>query len=129
MFYTYVIKSITHDFYYKGHCQNIEKRLAEHNNGVTKSIKPYIPFKLVYLEEFTDREDAIKKEQYFKSAAGRRFLKRKIDSYQKSLRSSSSRFPACRQGFQARLHYNLNSWKKYLVWGRTHGCPPSINCK
>jgi putative endonuclease len=80
MFYTYVIKSIEHEYYYKGHCQDIEKRLAEHNKGLTKSIKPYIPFKLVYFEEFAELGDAIKREQYFKSAAGRRFLKNKISS-------------------------------------------------
>ena len=80
MFYTYVIKSIEHDYFYKGHCQDIEKRLAEHNKGLTKSIKPYIPFKLVYFEEFAQLGDAIKREQYFKTAAGRRFLKKKISS-------------------------------------------------
>jgi putative endonuclease len=80
MFYTYVIKSIEHEYYYKGHCQDIEKRLAEHNKGLTKSIKPYIPFKLVYFEEFAELDYAIKREQYFKSSAGRRFLKNKISS-------------------------------------------------
>ena len=80
MFYTYVIKSIEHVYFYKGHCQDIEKRLAEHNKGLTKSIKPYIPFKLVYFEEFAQLGDAIKREQYFKTAAGRRFLKNKISS-------------------------------------------------
>ncbi len=27
MFYAYVIKSVNHDFFYKGHCENIEERL------------------------------------------------------------------------------------------------------
>ena len=78
MFYTYVIKSIDHDYYYKGHCQDVAKRLEEHNKGLTKSIKPFIPVKLVYVEEFSELSDAIKREKYFKSAAGRRFLKTKI---------------------------------------------------
>ena len=78
MFYAYVIKSIHHNYYYKGHCEDIEKRLAQHNNGLTKSIKPYIPFKLVYFEVFTNREDAIIREKYFKSAAGKKFLKVKL---------------------------------------------------
>ena len=78
MFYAYVIKSINHIYYYKGHCQDIEKRLAQHNNGFTKSIKPYIPFKLVYFEEFTNREEAIKREKHIKSAAVGRFLQMKL---------------------------------------------------
>ncbi len=80
MFYAYVIKSLSSDFLYKGHCENLEKRLAEHNAGMTKSIKPYIPFKLIYFEEFLQREDAVIREKYFKTSAGRRYLKQKMAS-------------------------------------------------
>jgi putative endonuclease len=45
---------------------------------MTESIKSYIPFVLVYFEEFQTREEAIKREKYFKTAAGRKFLKTKI---------------------------------------------------
>jgi putative endonuclease len=75
MFYAYVLKSIGHNFYYKGHCEDISKRLAQHNAGKTKSIKAYTPFVVVYYEQFSTREEAIRRERYFKSAAGRRFLK------------------------------------------------------
>jgi len=63
---------------YKGHCGDLRERLKQHNSGFTKSIKAYIPFELVYFEEFASREEAIKREKFFKSAAGRRFLKSKI---------------------------------------------------
>ena len=78
MFYTYIIKSVEHDFVYKGHCENLQERLMQHNSGMTQSIKPYIPFKLLLSEEFTTRKDAIAREKYFKSAAGRRYLKKKL---------------------------------------------------
>jgi putative endonuclease len=78
MYYAYVLKSVNFDFYYKGHCQNIEERLVQHNSGMTSSIKKYILFKVVYFEEFESREEAAKREKYFKSAAGRRFLKTKL---------------------------------------------------
>ncbi len=45
---------------------------------MTESIRPYIPFSLVYKEEFITREEAISREKYFKTAAGRRFLKNKL---------------------------------------------------
>ena len=76
MFYAYVLKSINHDFYYKGHCENLNERLLQHNSGMTDSIRPYIPFRIVYSEQCNTREDAIKREKYFKSAAGRRFSKK-----------------------------------------------------
>jgi putative endonuclease len=78
MFYAYVLKSIGHDYFYKGHCQNLEIRLQQHNAGKTESIKPFIPFQIVYFEEFDTEIEAIKREKYFKSAAGRRFLKKKL---------------------------------------------------
>jgi len=78
MFYAYVIKSINNDYYYKGHCENLEIRLSQHNSGMTASIKPFLPFKVVYFEEFETREEALQREKYFKSAAGRRFLKKKL---------------------------------------------------
>ena len=77
-FYAYVIKSLTREFMYKGHCEDLEKRLAQHNSGMTRSLRPYIPFAIVYFEEFALREEAIKREKYFKSSAGRRFLESKV---------------------------------------------------
>ena len=80
MYYAYVLKSIEHEFYYKGHCHDLDKRLDQHNCGMTESIRPYIPFKVIYFEEFETEREAIIREKYFKSAAGRRFLKKKLIS-------------------------------------------------
>ena len=70
MFYGYILKSLLDDDYYKGHCENIEQRLAEHNRGQTKSNKSYIPFVVCYFEVFVVLEEAIKREKYFKTAVG-----------------------------------------------------------
>jgi putative endonuclease len=72
MFYSYVRKSKVTNYYYKCHCENLEKRLKEHNAGMTASIKTSVPFELLYFEEFETREEAFAREKYFKSAAGRR---------------------------------------------------------
>jgi putative endonuclease len=80
MYFAYVLKSIEHDYLYKGLCHDLEKRILQHNSGMTESIRPYIPFKLVYFEEFETEKEAIEREKYFKSAAARRYLKNKITS-------------------------------------------------
>lgn len=59
----------------RGHCQDIENRLKEHNTGKTKSTKGYIPWQLVYFETFNSREEAIEREKFFKSGKGREFLR------------------------------------------------------
>ncbi len=47
---------------------------------MAESIEPHIPFKIVCFEEFATKEEAIKRERYFKPAAGRKFLKSKMTS-------------------------------------------------
>tara|TARA_R110001592_G_scaffold140938_1_gene362102 strand:+ start:8061 stop:8357 length:297 start_codon:yes stop_codon:yes gene_type:complete len=75
MYYAYIIKSKKDDSLYKGHCQDIVERLKQHNRGEMMSIKNKISFILIYFEKFDTRTEAIKREKYFKTAAGRRFLK------------------------------------------------------
>ena len=78
MFYTYIIQSAKDNSLYKGHCQNLDVRLNQHNSGLTQFIKNKILFKLIYSETFATREEAIKREKYFKSATGKKFLKEKL---------------------------------------------------
>ncbi|WP_421805920.1 GIY-YIG nuclease family protein [Flagellimonas sp.] len=78
MYYAYVLKSLVDGRLYKGHCENLEKRLKEHNAGKTKSTKGYTPWKLVYFETFTSKQDAIERERYFKTGKGRDYLKSQL---------------------------------------------------
>ena len=79
MFYAYVIQSLIDPLYfYKGHCQNLDERLSEHNYKMTKSNKHKAPFKVVYFESLETLSEALVREKYFKTSAGRRFLKLKI---------------------------------------------------
>ncbi|MBK8882532.1 MAG: GIY-YIG nuclease family protein [Bacteroidales bacterium] len=78
MYYVYVLRSIPFGNLYKGFCTNLESRLAEHNAGKTKSTKHYVPWEIVYYESFDSKDEAISRERYFKSAAGRRYLKKFI---------------------------------------------------
>jgi len=78
-FYTYILYSRSHNRFYKGHCNDLERRLREHNNGRTKSNKAFRPWEIIYFETFDNEKDAILREKYFKTSAGRRFLKKKIN--------------------------------------------------
>ena len=79
-FYVYVLYNVETGKLYKGHTQNLEKRLAEHTSGHTKTTSHHSgAWKLIYYETFETREMAIAREKYFKTAAGRKFLKNKVD--------------------------------------------------
>ena len=75
MYYAYILKSLKNNRYYYGSCEDIEKRLETHNNGLVKSTKGRRPFILHYKETFANRSDAFKREQFFKTIEGYRFLK------------------------------------------------------
>ena len=78
MYFVYILKSKDHNKYYTGQSKNLRKRIEEHNAGKTKSIKPYIPYELIYFETFDHRAEAVEREQYFKSGSGRAYVKEKI---------------------------------------------------
>jgi hypothetical protein len=50
-YFAYVVKSIRSDHLYKGHCHDLELRIKQHNQGMTKSLRPYLPVILAYFEE------------------------------------------------------------------------------
>ena len=75
MWYTYALKSLKDGHLYIGMSKNPEKRLLEHNSGMTKSTKLRKPFKIIYKEECLSRDNARKREKYLKSGFGREFLK------------------------------------------------------
>ena len=45
---------------------------------MVKSTKARIPFELVYFEEVETKVEALKKEKYFKSGFGRKYIKNKL---------------------------------------------------
>jgi putative endonuclease len=78
MYFTYVLRSGVDRNLYIGFCKDLKVRLAEHNKGKVKSTKFRAPFDLVYYEACLDKNKAIKREKYFKTGFGRRYLKSRI---------------------------------------------------
>lgn len=56
----------------------IIRRLVEHNSGKTIFSKRFKPWSILYKENFDNLEEAVKKEKYFKSAAGRRWMRKNL---------------------------------------------------
>ena len=83
MFYTYVLLSEKDDRFYMGFTNDLKKRIDEHKKGLVVSTANRQPLKLVYYEACLNDYDAIKREKYFKSGFGRRFLRNRIEAYLK----------------------------------------------
>ena len=78
MHYTYVLKSIVDNKLYIGYTNDLKSRIKEHNNGLVLSTVKRKPLVLVYYEACLDKHKSLKRERYFKTGFGRRFLQTRI---------------------------------------------------
>lgn len=76
MFITYILKSKNFPKTYVGVTSNINRRISEHNSGRHSYTKRYMPWKVLYLEEFDNFAEARKREKYLKTTSGRRLMKK-----------------------------------------------------
>jgi putative endonuclease len=76
MYTVYILQSIRDGKRYIGYTKDFERRLKEHNSGKTESTRRRRPFKVMYTETYSTKEEAKKREQFFKSGRGREELNR-----------------------------------------------------
>jgi len=81
MFYVYVLRSESDSGFYIGFSTNLRQRLKQHTAGKSFATAHRGPWKLIYYEAYLDQEDALGREKYLKSGAGRKFLKAQLLHY------------------------------------------------
>ena len=81
MFYVYLLHSTKDNGFYIGYSTDLKRRLLEHTRGASLATKSRGPWKLIYYEAYTEREDAEGREKFLKSGAGRRFLRTQLRHY------------------------------------------------
>ncbi|OGE86201.1 MAG: hypothetical protein A3J48_01350 [Candidatus Doudnabacteria bacterium RIFCSPHIGHO2_02_FULL_46_11] len=83
-FYTYVLQNTVNKSLYIGYTSNLKRRLEEHETNHRFTNKFHKPFKLIYYEACTKMVDAKRRESYFKTTQGKRFLKIRLNEYQRT---------------------------------------------
>jgi len=73
-FHTYILRSESTGQFYVGHTENLTKRIFEHNNNRTTSIKNRGPWKLFYSEVFDTPSDATGREREIKRMKSRNYI-------------------------------------------------------
>ncbi len=74
MHYVYVLKSLRNGKRYVGVTNNVLRRLAGHQRGVSTFTSQNRPWVLMWKEALPSKQDAVKREKYLKSGQGRKFL-------------------------------------------------------
>ena len=91
MFYVYVLRSLSDSGFYIGFSTNLRARLRQHQDGESFATSHRGPWKLIYYEAYTEREDAEGREKFLKSGAGRRL---KLGRFPHSLAASLAALPS-----------------------------------
>jgi putative endonuclease len=81
MYYVYVLHSSSYQGLYIGYSRNLRRRLAEHEAGDSISTRRRGPWRLIYYEAYLDEGDALGREKFLKSGAGREYLHRQCRHY------------------------------------------------
>ena len=75
MKYTVYVLKDESKLIYTGYTSNIEERIWEHNNKVTKSTRKGENWKIVFTKQFKTKKEALQYELFLKSGKGRDLLK------------------------------------------------------
>ena len=81
MYYTYVLQSETDGHFYTGFTKDLKLRFEQHCKGNVESTRGRRPLKLIYYEACLIQEDALRRERYFKTYNGKKFLHNRLKSY------------------------------------------------
>ena len=76
----YILHSKLNGRYYIGHTSNIEKRLLEHNAGLTYSTRNYAPWEVVFQRNFDSKGLAQHIELKIKRMKSRKFIEKLINN-------------------------------------------------
>ena len=82
MYYVYLLESEKDRSWYIGYTPDSPiNRLKKHNQGIVYYTKRKLPWKIVYFEAYAHRSDAVFREKFLKSGAGRKFLTKQLKYY------------------------------------------------
>jgi putative endonuclease len=81
VFYVYVLRSAKDFGFYIGYSTNLRLRLKQHADGKSFATSYRGPWKLIYYEAYLEEKDALGRERYLKSGAGRKFLQAQLRHY------------------------------------------------
>jgi putative endonuclease len=80
-FVVYILYSEKFNKNYTGYTSNLIERFKSHNILETKGYTVnFRPWKVIYIEFFNSKSEAMKREKYLKTGIGREFIKKLIEN-------------------------------------------------
>ena len=77
-YFVYILRSERSGRFYVGSTHDVRLRLQHHNDGWSPSTKPYRPWVVAYVEEFSAKPEALQRERQIKRMKSRTYIERLI---------------------------------------------------
>ena len=72
-FYVYILQSLKDFSFYIGQCDDLDRRMRKHFDGMSKYTAGKRPLRLVYFEVFVTRPAALKREREIKNKKSKKY--------------------------------------------------------
>ncbi|MFA5076261.1 MAG: GIY-YIG nuclease family protein [Patescibacteria group bacterium] len=81
MYYIVYILENSNKTWYTGFTTNLKQRIKQHLQKVSPFTAKKSGWKLIYAELYLNKNDALGREKFLKSGAGKRFIKKQLKNY------------------------------------------------
>ena len=65
-YFVYILQSRVDGSFYVGYSNDVDRRLAEHNAGLSSYTSRKMPWEIFHVEEYDSKSDAIRRERFLK---------------------------------------------------------------
>ena len=79
-FFVYILQSKKDGSFYIGQCDDPDRRMSKHFDGMSKYTASKRPLRLVYFEVLNSRSEAIKREKEIKNKKSKKYLEFLIEN-------------------------------------------------
>ena len=83
-FFVYILQSMKDFSFYIGQCDDLDRRMSKHFDGMSKYTASKRPWRLVYFEMLATRSLAIKRERELKSMKSSNYIRSLIKNWAKT---------------------------------------------
>ena len=73
-FFVYILQSLKDFSFYVGQCDDLDKRMSKHSEGMSKYTNSKRPLRLRYFEVFNSRYEALIREKQIKKMKSRKYI-------------------------------------------------------
>jgi putative endonuclease len=79
-FFVYILQSLRDFSFYTGQCNDLDRRVSKHNDGMSRYTASKKPWRLVYFEMYETRTESILREKQIKKMKSKMYILELIQS-------------------------------------------------